>query len=158
MIEWIYIKDVNYKHFEGLYNMDNEEVTKSKDCDVLDYETTNEMLEIFKKRPLKRWIFDDFDKMDDREKNYTRKVYEHVLNQQHYYGGFNYNAFKQMPTTMDKQVMGNQAIYNTQVPLQPTMMPISPQMMRPQHLDPNQANGMNFLGFQMNPVSKNRKK
>ena len=71
----MYIKDVNYKHFEGLYNVENEEVIKSKDCDILDYETTNEMLEIFKKRPLKRWIFDDFEKMDDREKNYTRKVY-----------------------------------------------------------------------------------
>lgn len=35
-IEWIYIKDVNYKHFDGLYNMDNEELVKSKDCDYLD--------------------------------------------------------------------------------------------------------------------------
>ena len=116
------------------------------------------MLEIFKKRPLKRWIFDDFDKMDDREKNYTRKVYEHVLTQQQYYGGFNYNSFKQMPTSIDKQVMPVQQMFNTQVSLQPTMMPIPSQMMRPQHLDPNQSNGMNFLGFQMNPVSKNRKK
>ena len=39
-----------------------------------------------------------------------------------------------------------------------TMMPIPAQMMRPQHLDPNGPSGMNFLGFQMNPVSKNRKK
>lgn len=38
------------------------------------------------------------------------------------------------------------------------MMPIPTQMMRPQHLDPNAQNGTNFLGFQMNPVSKNRKK
>jgi hypothetical protein len=41
IIEWIYIKDINYKHFDGLYNVENEEVTKSKDCDILDYETTN---------------------------------------------------------------------------------------------------------------------
>jgi len=59
-IEWVYIKDVNYKHFDGLYNMDNEEVVKSKDCDYIDPETTHEMLEIYQKRPVKRWIFDDF--------------------------------------------------------------------------------------------------
>lgn len=47
------------------------------------------MLEIFKNKPLKRYIFDDFFKMDDREKNYTRKMYEYVLQQnqpqQNYY-------------------------------------------------------------------------
>lgn len=40
-----------------------------------------------------------------------------------------------------------------------SMMPMPTQMMRPQQLDPTNTNGgMNFLGFQMNPVSKNRKK
>ncbi len=34
------------------------------------------------------------------------------------------------------------------------IMPIPSQMMRPNHLDPKNANN---LGFQMNPVSKNRK-
>ena len=96
--------------------------------------------------------------MDDREKNYTRKVYEHVLTQQAYYGAFNYNSFKQMTPNIDKGVIGSQGIYQSQVPIQPTMMPIPPSMMRPQHLDPTGTNGMNFLGFQMNPVSKNRKK
>lgn len=53
------------------------------------------MLEIFKRRPLKRYIFDDFEKMDDREKNYTRKMYEYVLHQQQqqtFYNNFNYKA------------------------------------------------------------------
>ena len=116
------------------------------------------MLEIYKKKPLKRWIFDDFEKMDDREKNYTRKVYEHVLSQQQYFGGFNYNSFKQMTPGIDKPMVSSQSMYPQQVLLQPTMMPIPTQMLRPQHLDPNGSNGTNFLGFQMNPVSKNRKK
>jgi len=46
--------------------MENEEVTKSKDCDFLNSSSTHEMLEIYQRRPLKRWIFDDFEKMDDR--------------------------------------------------------------------------------------------
>lgn len=35
-IEWVYLKDVNYKHFEGLKNYDKMDVTLSKDCDMLD--------------------------------------------------------------------------------------------------------------------------
>ena len=46
--------------------MEGEEVIKSKDCDLVDTQTTNQMLETFEKRPLKRYIFDDFEKMDDR--------------------------------------------------------------------------------------------
>ncbi len=38
------------------------------------------------------------------------------------------------------------------------MMSIPTQMIRPQNLEQNGGNGVNFLGFQMNPVSKNRKK
>jgi len=37
-------------------------------------------------------------------------------------------------------------------------MPMPSQMICPQHLDQGAGNGMGFLGFQMNPVSKNRKK
>jgi hypothetical protein len=57
------------------------------------------MLEIYRKRPVKRYIFDDFDKMDDREKNYTRKMYEYVLQQQHqqqFMGGYNYKPMMPM--------------------------------------------------------------
>jgi hypothetical protein len=60
-IEWMYIKDVNYKHFSGLVNLEGEDVTKSKDCDELDMETTVTMLETFRKKPMKnKWIFNDF--------------------------------------------------------------------------------------------------
>jgi hypothetical protein len=34
-IEWIYVKDITYKHFNGLKNKDGEEVTRSKDCDEI---------------------------------------------------------------------------------------------------------------------------
>lgn len=43
-IEWVYLKDVNYKHFDGLTNTEGDDVTKSKDCDHLDSETTLDML------------------------------------------------------------------------------------------------------------------
>lgn len=60
----MYIKDVNNKHFAGLYNYEGEEVIKSKDCDTLDSETANKMLEIFAGKKSKRNIFMDFGYMD----------------------------------------------------------------------------------------------
>ena len=67
-IEWIYIKDVNNKHFHNLYNAEGEEVVKSKDCDTVEGNTTRKMLEIFSERKLKRNIFWDFAFMDERER------------------------------------------------------------------------------------------
>lgn len=32
-LEWIYIKDITYKHFDGLVNELGEDFVKSKDCD-----------------------------------------------------------------------------------------------------------------------------
>lgn len=43
-IEWVYIKDVNFYHFERLYNSESEEVSNSKDCDMISTETTQKML------------------------------------------------------------------------------------------------------------------
>ena len=72
--------------------MENEDVTRSKDCDMLDNVTTEDMLTIYHQRPNKRNIFNDFQLMDDREKNYIRPLYEQVvygpsmeINQQGYY-------------------------------------------------------------------------
>ena len=48
-----------------------------------------------------------------------------------------------------------QGVFPQQTHTVQNMMHIPAQMMRPTHLDPN---GGNMLGFQMNPVSKNRKK
>ena len=68
-IEWLYIKDVNYHHFDGIQCEDGEEVTKCKDCDQLNFNATMTMLEIFNKKPIKgKWIFNDFAFMDKREK------------------------------------------------------------------------------------------
>ena len=89
--------------------MEGEEVTKSKDCDLVDTQTTNQMLETFEKRPLKRYIFDDFEKMDDRQKNYTRTMYEYVLQQQQQqqiYSSYNYNKIN--PTQMSNVSQMNQ--------------------------------------------------
>lgn len=65
-IEWVYIKDVNNKYFGGLYNMEGEDVVKSKDCDTLDTQTTMKMLNVFGKKKAKRNIFVDFAYMDER--------------------------------------------------------------------------------------------
>lgn len=64
----MYIKDVNNKHFSGLYNSEGEEVVKSKDCDTLDSETTLRMLKVFQNKKIKRSIFIDFAYMDERER------------------------------------------------------------------------------------------
>jgi hypothetical protein len=45
--------------------------------------------------------------------------------------------------------------YAQQIQFQPNMIPIPPQIMRQNPLDMKAASN---LGFQMNPVSKNRKK
>ena len=134
------------------------------------------MLETFEKRPLKRYIFDDFEKMDDRQKNYTRKMYEYVLQQQQQqqiYSSYNYNKIN--PTKMihasqmnqmqhsSQQIVQNPGLslnslvksYAQQSQFQQNMIPIPPQIMRQNPLDMKAANN---LGFQMNPVSKNRKK
>lgn len=63
----MYIKDINNKHFSGLYNIEGDEVVKSKDCDTLDSQTTLKMLSIFDKKVVKRNIFVDFAYMDERE-------------------------------------------------------------------------------------------
>lgn len=82
-------------------------------------------------------------------------MYEHVLNQQqqqHYYNPYNY---KPMNIQQKPSIQANMFPPHVQSTMG-SMMPMPTQMMRPQQLDPTNTNG--FLGFQMNPVSKNRKK
>jgi hypothetical protein len=67
-IEWIYIKDINNKHFINLENDEGEEVTTSNDCGSLNTPTTKRMLEIFDKRKTKKSVFTDFAFMDERER------------------------------------------------------------------------------------------
>lgn len=85
-------------------------------------------------------------------------MYEYVLQQQqHYYTPYNYKPMSM--SVPEKQNLASNMFTPQVQPTMNPMMPIPTQMMRPQQLDPNNSNtGMNFLGFQMNPVSKNRKK
>ena len=71
----MYIKDINNKYFAGLYNNEAEEVIRSKDCDMLDSQTTLKMLTLFDKKKAKRNIFIDFAYMDERESQYIRKMH-----------------------------------------------------------------------------------
>lgn len=73
---------------------------------------------------------------------------------QQYYQTYNY---KPVTSTYTNQVPSTyvQPQQNLTANILPTMMPLPTQMMRPANLDPKSANS---LGFQMNPVSKNRKK
>jgi hypothetical protein len=43
-LEWIYIKDITYKHFDGILNELGEDFVKSKDCDDISEETTRKVL------------------------------------------------------------------------------------------------------------------
>lgn len=90
-LEWVYIKDVNNKHFNSLYNTEEEEVIKSKDCDTLDSATTLKMLNVFHVRKSRRSIFMDFAYMDERESQYIRKMYELTAYYNSHYNMMGYN-------------------------------------------------------------------
>lgn len=84
-------------------------------------------------------------------------MYEYVLQQQQQ-SYFNPYSYKPMPMTVTEIPNVNPHMFPPHVqPTMASMMPMPTQMMRPQQLDPNISNN-GFLGFQMNPVSKNRKK
>lgn len=92
------------------------------------------MLDIYSKKPIKnKWIFNDFQYMDAREKDYTRR------NQNPY---FQYDY-----SQMQMYGMGSAYMVGDQ------MMPLPPQMLKP--IGPDTKSD---LGFLKNPVSKNRKK
>ena len=50
-------------------------MVKSKDCDTVDAQTTNRIIQIFAAKKAKRNIFTDFGFMDEREREYVRKMY-----------------------------------------------------------------------------------
>lgn len=87
-------------------------------------------------------------------------MYEYVLHQQHQQHFYNSYNYKPMPIAGNEKSNFNPNVFPSQVQsTMASMMPMPTQMMRPQQFDQSgQASGMNFLGFQMNPVSKNRKK
>ena len=165
-----------------MYNYEGEEVVKSKDCDTVDSDTANKMLEVFANKQSKRNIFMDFAYMDERESQYIRKMYESAYYHQQYNMGYSGNRFdlnhlnltamnpigQQMNGNIPVNVMamnghntlpvnGHNMPINGQMNMNGQMNPmmgIPPTMMRP---NGNEMAGSN-LGFQMNPVSKNSKK
>lgn len=110
------------------------------------------MLSVFDKRPLKRSIFVDFAYMDERETEYIRKMYEMAS----YYGyqmnygstGFDLSQFSLVGHPLN--------LINSVNPVNSApIMGVPQTLMRPVGVDAQQRNN---LGFQMNPVSKNKKK
>lgn len=153
-LEWVYIKDINNKHFAGLYNIEGDEVVKSKDCDTLDSQTTLKMLSIFDKKVVKRSIFNDFAYMDERETEYIRKMYEMAS----YYGSYQMtyggNGFDLSQFSLVGHPLNLINAVNPVNPVTP-ILGVPQTLMRPVGVDAQQRNN---LGFQMNPVSKNKKK
>ena len=109
------------------------------------------MLNIFDKKQAKRHIFHDFPYMDERESQYIRKMYEMT-----YYNN-NYNVTYQNTQAFDftqfSLVTHPLSLMNNLNPVNP-MLNIPTTLMRPN----NDTQPRNNLGFQMNPVSKNKKK
>ena len=109
------------------------------------------MLNIFDKKQAKRHIFNDFPYMDERESQYIRKMYEMT-----YYNN-NYNVTYQNTQAFDftqfSLVTHPLSLMNNLNPVNP-MLNIPTTLMRPN----NDTQPRNNLGFQMNPVSKNKKK
>ena len=122
----------------------------------MDSQTTIKMLNIFGKKKTKRNIFVDFAYMDEREAQYIRKMYEATLyynqmNMAYNAQGFEYNQFGMMGRPLN--LMNNVIPPPQSAPI----MSIPPTMVRPQVPAATEAQ-RNNLGFQMNPVSKNKKK
>ncbi|KAL4495563.1 hypothetical protein ABPG72_020304 [Tetrahymena utriculariae] len=67
-IEWVFVKDVKQKAFEGLKNIVNDDISRSKDCTELNFEATGKkMLQIFKDTNSSTSIFKDFVYFDQQE-------------------------------------------------------------------------------------------
>lgn len=139
-IEWLYIKDITYRHFEGLKNLEDEDVTKSRDCDELSQDTTNRMLAIFQNYSKNKSIFSSFQFFDEREQNELRA--EMSPEQQQY-------MYMEQLRQMQMQQMMYSPMYDPQ------------QLISKDGTQNNVANKPfvpNNPGFQMNPVSKDHKK
>lgn len=102
--------------------------------------------------------------MDDREVNYTRKMYEYAMQQQQYVSNsYDYKYF--MPTNMNSitqpyQVNGMGFHQNGMIPMPNQITrPVNNQIINGNNnAYENKGLSNHNLGFQMNPVSKNRKK
>jgi hypothetical protein len=109
------------------------------------------MLSIFEGKTGKRSIFNDFAYMDERESQYIRKMYEvssYYNQNQAYNVNFDLNQYSMVSHPIN--LMNGMNSVN---PVNPMVVP-SPQV-RPATSDVQPRNN---LGFQMNPISKNRKK
>lgn len=69
-LQWVFIKDIAYKKFEGLSNTLGLPVIRSKDGTTLEWEKTGKkMLEIFQKAEKEPNIFNDFEFLEEREQS-----------------------------------------------------------------------------------------
>lgn len=150
-IEWVYLKDINNKYFGGLYNNEGEEVVRSKDCDMLDSQTTLKMLSIFGQKKAKRNIFMDFAYMDERESQYIRKMHELQAYYNSYQMGYG-NGFDLSQFSLAGHPSSLMSSLGQGTPQPPPGIALPPAMINPASTP--QAN----LGFQMNPISKHKKK
>ena len=131
------------------------------------------MLNIFRQKKAKRNIFIDFAYMDEREREYIRKMYELTLYYSQYnvgYNGFEFNQFNMVGHPLN--LMSNPNLGPPPQLVPPQLVP--PQLVPPPSLQnpvpPGPLTSLpprvaaegemqrNNLGFQMNPVSKNKKK
>lgn len=173
--------------------MDGEEIIKSKDCDFVDSNTTVRLLQLFQEKVAKRWIFNDFAFMDEREVNYVRKMYEVAQERHHGQKMGEYQAGEEtgrvegrkeggmaavgtMGTMGTMGTVGMTAIDGNSMGLNMSMQmmyslnnlslngyppnPLNPMCQLPNTItrpfgDPQT---LPSLGFQKNPISKNKKK
>jgi hypothetical protein len=122
------------------------------------------MLGIFGKKKAKRNIFVDFAYMDEREAQYIRKMYEvtayyNQFNVGYSGQGFDMTQFSMMghPLNLMSNPMQPPMPVPMQVPQQSAILSVPPTVARPIGTNGAEVQRSN-LGFQMNPVSKNKKK
>ena len=112
-------------------------------------------LSIFDKKVAKRNIFIDFAFMDERESEYIRKMYEMTA----YYGSYQMGYGATNFDLSQFSLVGHPLNMINNNPANPAaivnpMIGVPQNLMKPGINDPQRNN----LGFQMNPVSKNKKK
>jgi hypothetical protein len=112
------------------------------------------MLSVFDKKAVKRSIFGDFAYMDERESEYIRKMYEMTSYYGGYQMGYGTNGFDLSQFSLVGHPLNLISGVNPVNAVNP-IIGVPPTLMRPVGVDVQQRNN---LGFQMNPVGKNKKK
>eukprot|EP00828_Plagiopyla_frontata_P026586 TRINITY_DN3473_c0_g1_i2.p1 TRINITY_DN3473_c0_g1~~TRINITY_DN3473_c0_g1_i2.p1 ORF type:complete len:258 (+),score=55.54 TRINITY_DN3473_c0_g1_i2:39-776(+) len=147
-IEWIYIKDVAYKFLDGIFNIDDMIITRSRDGTEVSWnENGQKMFKIFSEMDNNESIFNDFTELDDREQSLRDQKFapsRYNNNNKQQQDNIDMNQMQQM------QMMNMWMYQQMQMMWQQQMYQQSPQLMQQQQQQQQQfyPQYQNFQGQQ----------